>query len=476
MAHSRAAARRRREREQAADRPGASARRTAPTAGQPPPAGTTPFSTSVHAPAGILPRTRHRRCRGRRRGARPSRRTGLRRGREARAGAVHRSAEARCGRRRSRRPRRPGGGLRSSKTARAIAKRRTNGRDGRHSVTATGRPFTRSGRVRNQRRARPPDAASASSCLPRTEGFVRIAGCAARGRLYSLHPSIPCIRPLAHLCHEQIATTCNHARSLTPWLAFPSHAESICDRGPAPHETLRQRHRRRRRQFHCREGRDPGVPRPERRRQDHDDARADRVHAGDGGSRNRRRLRRLRSADRIQAPHRLSARDAAALSRHDGAGVPRVRLEDQGRAREGTRGTRRSGDAAHLHRRHGRTRLRQALEGLPPARGPRAGAHSQSRRADPRRAHRRARPEADQRDPQTDQGARRRSHDRAEHAHPAGGRADLPAGRHHQQGQAWSRSTHRPTSRPACAGRRRCSCRSRGRPTPSGPRSRACQA
>ena len=35
------------------------------------------------------------------------------------------------------------------------------------------------------------------------------------------------------------------------------------------------------------------------------------------GKAHRRRLRRLRSADRSQAPHRLPAGNAAALSRHD---------------------------------------------------------------------------------------------------------------------------------------------------------------
>ena len=76
----------------------------------------------------------------------------------------------------------------------------------------------------------------------------------------------------------------------------------------------------------------------------------------------------------------------------------------------------------------------EALEGIQAARRPRAGAHPQSRRPDPRRADRRPRSETDHRDATADQGARRRSHDHPEHAHPPRGLADLPARRHHQQG------------------------------------------
>ncbi len=76
----------------------------------------------------------------------------------------------------------------------------------------------------------------------------------------------------------------------------------------------------------------------------------------------------------------------------------------------------------------------QAVEGLPPARRPGAGAHPQSRSADPRRADRRPRSEADHRDARSDPRPRRRPHHRPQHAHPARGLADLPARRHHQQG------------------------------------------
>ena len=116
------------------------------------------------------------------------------------------------------------------------------------------------------------------------------------------------------------------------------------------------------------------------------------------GTRRRRRVRRVRAADRGQAPHRLPARDAAALSRHDRRRIPALRREDQGRRAEGTEGARRSGDAEDLRGRHGEPRLRQAVEGLPAARRSRAGADSQPGRPDPRRADGRPRPEADHRD------------------------------------------------------------------------------
>ena len=89
--------------------------------------------------------------------------------------------------------------------------------------------------------------------------------------------------------------------------------------------------------------------------------------------------------------------------------------------------------------------LRQAVEGLPAARRPGAGAAAQPGRPDPRRADGGPRPEADHRDARADQGAGRRSHDHPEHAHPARGQPDLPARRHHQQGQASWRSTRRTT-------------------------------
>ena len=90
--------------------------------------------------------------------------------------------------------------------------------------------------------------------------------------------------------------------------------------------------------------------------------------------------------------------------------------------------------AEDARRRHGRPALLEALEGLQAARRPGAGADSQSRRPHPRRADRGPRPEADHRDAAAHSRPRRRPHHRPQHAHPARGRADLPARRHHQQG------------------------------------------
>ena len=97
--------------------------------------------------------------------------------------------------------------------------------------------------------------------------------------------------------------------------------------------------------------------------------------------------------------------------------------------------SRRRGDEEDVGRRHGRPPLRQALEGLQAARRPRPGADPRARSARPRRADRRPRPQADHRDAPADSRARRHPHHRAEHAHPARSRADLPEGRDHQQGQ-----------------------------------------
>ena len=55
-------------------------------------------------------------------------------------------------------------------------------------------------------------------------------------------------------------------------------------------QTLRPRHRRGRRQLSRRAGRDPRLSRPERRRQNHDDADPDRLHAGHRRPRDGRRV------------------------------------------------------------------------------------------------------------------------------------------------------------------------------------------
>ena len=123
-----------------------------------------------------------------------------------------------------------------------------------------------------------------------------------------------------------------------------------------------------------------------------------------------------------------------------------VRREDQGRAAGRAA---RSASSTVMER----TRIAdmanrlcaQAVEGLPAARRPGAGAHPQPRRADPRRADRRPRPEADHRDARADQGARRRSHDHPEHAHPARGRR-RPASASSSSTRARSSPSTRPTT------------------------------
>ena len=102
--------------------------------------------------------------------------------------------------------------------------------------------------------------------------------------------------------------------------------------------------------------------------------------------------------------------------------------------------------AAHARRRHGEPPLRQALEGLPPARRPRAGDPAQPRGAHSRRADRRPRSEADHRNAPAHQGAGRHAHDRAQHAHPPGSRRRPATGSSSSTRDAWSPSTRRRTS------------------------------
>jgi ABC-2 type transport system ATP-binding protein len=103
---------------------------------------------------------------------------------------------------------------------------------------------------------------------------------------------------------------------------------------------------------------------PERRRQNDDDAHSDGLYACDRRQSGRRRLRRLRPADRGQAPHRIPSRDTAALSRDDGARVPAVRRphQDEGHVVERAEESRRGIDAPDACRRHGEPALRKAVE------------------------------------------------------------------------------------------------------------------
>ena len=77
---------------------------------------------------------------------------------------------------------------------------------------------------------------------------------------------------------------------------------------------------------------------------------------------------------RRQAPHRLLAGNATALSRHDRARVPRLRRAHQGRPAGRTQVARDERHAADPRQRHGRSALLEALEGLQAARWAGAGA------------------------------------------------------------------------------------------------------
>ena len=70
--------------------------------------------------------------------------------------------------------------------------------------------------------------------------------------------------------------------------------------------------------FTAAEGRDRRLPRAQRRRQDHDDAHHHRLPAGHQRHGQGRGFRHLRRLARGAQAHRLSAREPAALRRHDG--------------------------------------------------------------------------------------------------------------------------------------------------------------
>ena len=85
-------------------------------------------------------------------------------------------------------------------------------------------------------------------------------------------------------------------------------------------------------------------------------------------------------------------------------------------------------------------------------------------------------PEADHRDPAADSRARRHPHHRAEHPHPPRGLADLPAGRHHQQGPRRRGRLARQPDPPAGRARRRSSSRRTVRPRTPRTRCGTCAA
>ena len=133
--------------------------------------------------------------------------------------------------------------------------------------------------------------------------------------------------------------------------------------------------------FSVGQGRGGGLPRPERRRQDHHHAHADRLPAAHGRHRGDRRPRHLRRSARRAARRRIPARDPAAVPRDDGAApicAYVARIKDVPRAQARRASSARSSAAGCKAR--SRQRDRHALEGLPPARRPRAGDRPRARR------------------------------------------------------------------------------------------------
>ena len=110
------------------------------------------------------------------------------------------------------------------------------------------------------------------------------------------------------------------------------------DRGREPHQEVRPRHGGRRGVVPRREGRDPRLPGPERRREDDDHAHPHLLPAPDRGHGAGGRLRRLRAADGGQEAGRLPAGDAAALPRHERPRLPGLLRADQGRPGQASAG------------------------------------------------------------------------------------------------------------------------------------------
>ena len=216
--------------------------------------------------------------------------------------------------------------------------------------------------------------------------------------------------------------------------SFQTNARRACDRSIRTDQVLRYIQSHRGRQLHGPARRDPGVPRAKRRRQDHDHAHPDRLHARHGGRLPGGRPRRVRAAGGGEAPDRLFARERPALPRVHRVRIPAVRGPDQGRTQ-----SRPAGRAGTDHRplRAGERAPpphRPAVEGLPPAGGPGPGAGARPRGHRAGRAHHRARPGPDPRGARVDQGSGSRSHHHPLLAHPARGEPGVRPRGHHQQG------------------------------------------
>src|SRR5262245_30792760 len=226
------------------------------------------------------------------------------------------------------------------------------------------------------------------------------------------------------------------------------------DRSREPEQTVRRPHGGPGRLLHGVPGRDPGLPRTERCRQDHHAARDHRLSPRHLRHRPGVWLRRLRAIGRSAPPDRVPAREPSALRRHDGGALPALHRQDSRSCARG-RGSRGRPCDRHLRaRRRLRTPPGTSLEGISSARGSGAGADPRTRGAHPRRTDQRARPGPDPRHAGVHPFPRRQAHDRALHAHPVPGAHRLPQGRDHQRRTCGGRGAPWGSDTRSLAGRR----------------------
>ncbi len=201
-------------------------------------------------------------------------------------------------------------------------------------------------------------------------------------------------------------------------------------------QTIRRRDGGRPRLLRGRPRAGSGLPRPERGREVHHHARHHSILRAGLRHDHARRGAARRGGARREAPHRLPPREQSAVRRHAGVRLSRLRRRP---ARSG--GPRAPPGARCGRRGDGRRNRvlpadRRAVQGVPPASGPRAGDPSPPRSAGARRAHRRPRPEPARRDPPLDRRARQGSYGDSLDPHPLRGTGHLLAAADHQRRQA----------------------------------------
>src|ERR1019366_838784 len=135
-------------------------------------------------------------------------------------------------------------------------------------------------------------------------------------------------------------------------------------------ETLRGPHGGERHLVRGRARRNRRPARPERRREEHDDADFVLLHAGDERHGARGGLRRVSSIGGGAPPHRLHAGKQSAVSRNARARVSEISRAAQGPRLAALARARHDGDGAMRPGGRGPSRHRPALERLPPARRP----------------------------------------------------------------------------------------------------------